>query len=318
MKPGTTAEFVLQMGQVLNLETNGVGADPTGTWIKADKPVAVFGGSEASNSPNSDKCVNGKCEYQGWACTTSADCPKTCCADHLEEQLFPVSTWGKVYNATKLKKRAKEKDAYRILAAENDTVVSTSPKQADIPKLMQGQWFEFESDQDFVINANKPIEVAQFMASANAPMPNNDECTGSYIGQKVCTFFWNSQQTPISCAKNADCPNISQPEDAKIGDPAMLNGVAVDQYLKEYVFLVPDKYTENYVNIIAPTGAVVTLDGVKVAANSFTTFAPNWQVARLEVKLGVHTLNSDQKVGLLVYGWADYVSYGYPGGAALK
>lgn len=319
LKVGDTANYTLMQGQVLNIETNAIGADPTGTYIKADKPVAAFGGTEASNSPNTDHCVAGKCQYQGWACTTNADCPKTCCADHMEQQLFPVSAWGKVYNCTKLKKRKKEKDAWRVLASANDTVVTTTPKQADIPKLMQGQWYEFESDQDFVLTANNPVEVMQFMASANAPDPNNDECTGSYLGQKVCNYFWNKLQTPMSCAINADCPNIVQPDqDAGIGDPDMINGVAQDQYLQSYVFLVPSAYSENYINVVAPAGSVVKLDNTAIAPAQFTTFAPGWQVARLAVPVGSHQLVADQKVGLVVYGWADYVSYGYPGGAALK
>lgn len=318
MKVGDKQEFVLQQGQVLNVETNAIGADPTGSWIQADKSIAVFGGSEASNSPNSDKCIAGKCQTQGWACATAADCPKTCCADHLEEQLFPVSSWGKIYHATKLKKRGKEKDAWRILAADDGTVVTTSPQQAKIPTLSKGQWFEFESDQDFVIEATKPVQVAQYMASANAPGPNNDECAGSYLGQKVCSYFWNTQQTPISCTKNADCPNIQEAGDAKIGDPAMIAGVAVDQYLDNYVFLVPDKYTENYINVVAPATAKVTLDQKPVLDSQFTTFATGWKVTRMPVVPGAHTLTSTLKVGVVVYGWADYVSYGYPGGAALK
>ena len=318
LKPGAKQTYTLEQGQVLNMETNAVGADLTGTFIHADNAIAVFGGSEASNSPSTDKCVAGKCQYQGWTCTTNADCPKTCCADHLEEQLFPVTSWGMVYHATKLKKRNKEKDAWRVLAAEADTVVTTVPAQTTIPKLGAGQWFEIESDQDFVITATKPIQVTQFMASANAPDPNNDTCDSTYLGSKVCTYFWNQQQTPISCAKNADCPNIPEPtKDAGIGDPAMINGVAKDQYLAEYVFLVPIKYKENFINVIAPSGTKVLIDGVVVPNAQWTTFATGWTVARLAVAANVHTLKADQKVGLIVYGWADYVSYGYPGGAAV-
>ncbi len=319
LKVGDTAVYTLQQGQVLNIETNAIGADPTGTYILATSPVAVFGGTEASNSPNTDHCIAGKCQYQGWTCTTNADCPKTCCADHMEQQLFPVSAWGKVYNCTKLKKRKKEKDAWRVLAAVDDTVVTTTPKQADIPKLMKGQWYEFETDQDFVMTANFPIEVMQYMSSANAPDPNNDECTGSYLGQKVCNYFWNKQQTPMSCTINADCPNIVQPDqDGGIGDPDMINGVAQDQYLMSYVFLVPSAYAENYINVVAPVGSVVKLDNTAITPAQFTLFAPGWQVARLAVPVGSHQLVADEKVGLVVYGWADYVSYGYPGGAALK
>ena len=315
MNPGSKGDFTLMQGQVLNIETNGTGQDPTGTYIKADAAVAVFAGSEASNSPDTDKCLNGKCQFQGWSCTTNADCPKTCCADHMEEQLFPVNAWGTVYYATKLKKRGKEKDAWRFVAAENDTVVSTSPAQAPIPKLAKGQWFEIESDQDFVINSNHPVQVTQFMSSSNAPNPNNDECSGSYLGQKVCAYNWNTQQTPISCTKHADCPNIPEVTDAKIGDPDMINALSVNQYLSRYRFLVPNKYKENYVNVVAPVDAVVKIDSAVVPAAQWTVFAPKWQVARLPVNPGNHLLDSTKPVGLIVYGWADYVSYGYPGGA---
>jgi hypothetical protein len=317
LKPGMTQQFTLTQGQVLNVETNINGADPTGTWIQADKPIAVFGGSEASNSPNTDHCINGVCEYQGWACQTNDDCPKTCCADHLEEQLFPISSWGTMYVATKLQPRGAEKDAYRVLAAEDGTLIDTDPKQVDIPQLSKGQWFEFESTQDFVMTSNKPIQVAQYMASANAPNPNNDTCDGKFGGQKVCKAFMTTG-VPWSCVKNADCPNIQEANDAKTGDPAMIMNLATDQYMNEYIFLVPDKYKSNYVNIVAPTGAPMLLNGAPIAAGDFKAIAAGWSGARIAVQQGVNKLTAEAPVGLLVYGYADFVSYGYPGGAALK
>ena len=62
---------------MVNLETEGLNADFTGTLIDAKKPVTVFVGSEASDVP-----IFG--DY-----TT-----RQCCADHLEEQLIPDSTLG--------------------------------------------------------------------------------------------------------------------------------------------------------------------------------------------------------------------------------
>ncbi len=325
MSPGETREFDLNQGEVLNIETNFNGADPTGSYIKADKAVAVFGGSEASNSPNTDHCVNGTCQFQGWACATNDDCPKTCCSDHMEEQLFPVSSWGTKYLATKLQPRGKEKDAWRVLAATDGTVVTLDPPQLDdkgqtiaVPMLGQGEWFEFESSGDFVISANNPIEVGQFMASADAPNPNNDVCTANYLGGKVCTWYWNVQMTPLQCAKNAQCPNMPEAGDAKTGDPDFVLGVASEQYLTDYVFLVPDKYTANYVNVIVPTGATATIDGTLVAAASFSAVSADWSVARLPIKPGAHKLLGSKPIGLIVYGYSDYVSYSYPGGVALK
>ena len=44
--------FTLNQGEVLNVESNQPNADPTGSYVQADKDVVVFGGSEASNSPS--------------------------------------------------------------------------------------------------------------------------------------------------------------------------------------------------------------------------------------------------------------------------
>ncbi len=313
---GDTLEVDLAEGEVLNVESNAIGSDMTGTWIKADKDIAVFGGSEASNSPNTDHCINGTCQYQGWACTTNADCPATCCSDHMEEQLFPVASWGTTYLATKVQKRGLEKDAWRVLAATDGTTVTTNPPQGAIPVLNKGQWFEFESDQDFVITSSQPVMVGQFMAASFAPGPNSDTCTGVAVGQKVCAYTWNVKDYPWACSKNADCPNIAEPGDAGIGDPDFSLSVSVDRFLTDYVFLVPSNYKANYINVMAPTGALATLDGA--ALTGFTEFVPGWSVLRIAVAPGAHTLKSVQKVGLLVYGWADFVSYSYPGGASLK
>lgn len=324
MKKGDSQEFDLEQGEVLSIETNGNGADLTGTSINADKPIAVFGGSESSNSPNTDHCVNGKCEHQGWDCTTNEDCPRTCCQDHMEEQLFPVSSWGTKYLATKLTPRGKEKDAWRILAAQDGTTVTTDPVVATIPTLNAGQWYEFESDKDFAINASKPVMVGQFMAGSYAPEPNMDVCTTKFSNQseKICTNTWNMSGEPVACKKNSDCPNIFEPGDAKIGDPDFSLSVPSDQFLPSYVFLVPTKYVQNYINVILPVGSTVTLDKKPLDPGAFAPFTAGWSVGRFPVTEGAHTLECPTKntknCGLVVYGWAPYVSYSYPGGVLLK
>ena len=68
---GQSHTVVLQPYQVLNLQSDALGSDLTGTIVTSTKPVAVFGGHEAAVGD------------------------QQCCADHLEQQLFPVSTWGK-------------------------------------------------------------------------------------------------------------------------------------------------------------------------------------------------------------------------------
>ena len=122
----------------------------------------------------------------------------------------------------------------------------------------------------------------------------------------------------LACKKHADCPNIPEPTDAKIGDPAFIMTTHVKQHLDDYVFLVPNKYSQNYINVVKKPGTTVTLDGAPLAQSAFKNFANNlWQVTRMPIAQGAHRLKSNKPVALTVYGWDNYVSYGYPGGAAI-
>src|SRR5690606_16199789 len=75
--PGDVWEFDIGPFDVINLETGGFNADFTGTIVEASRPVSVFTGSEASDAPRFDTLAN-----------------RQCCADHLEEQIFPNDTLG--------------------------------------------------------------------------------------------------------------------------------------------------------------------------------------------------------------------------------
>ena len=97
----------------------------------------------------------------------------------------------------------------------------------------------------------------------------------------------------------------------------MLN-VPVAQFRTEYVFLAPNKYAYDHVNIIAPVGAVVELDGQVLDAAQFEPISPEYHVARLQIEDGVHQVTGDQPMGVIVYGYDQYVSYGYPAGLDLK
>ena len=103
-----------------------------------------------------------------------------------------------------------------------------------------------------------------------------------------------------------------------IGDPAFILAVPAEQFRAEYVFLTPNAYKEDYVNIIAPTTAFVQLNGVDIGADKFISIeGSQFMVARIPLNDGTHTLKATEPVGIVVYGYHDDVSYGYPGGANL-
>ena len=321
MSLGSKITFSLDQGQALNVESDQEDADLTGSWVSADKPVAVFGGSEASNSPQIGSCVpktKGSASkvcagstlglQPGTPCAKDADCDSACCADHLEEQLFPTKSWGTSYVGARLSPRGKELDAWRIVASTNGTTVKIQPNIGiNVPVLNQGQFFEFQTTADFLLESDKPVLLAQYMASSYATITT--ETT-------TCTTDASCKQTYGFEAKcdSAGFSNYCAP----IGDPSLILDVATTQYLDDYIFLVPDKYKLNFITIIAPLGATVNLDGSNLLSSGFNVVpGTNWTVARLPIAAGKHALSSNQKVGLFVYGYDDDVSYGYPGGAGL-
>ena len=151
---GNTEGYALDIGEVLNLTANSgqlgpSGNDLTGTHIKATLPVAVFAGHE--------EAVIGD----------GSGGDDSCCADHLEQQLFPLSTWGNSYIAGLSPERGTHKDHWRIVAGEDGVTLTTSPPQpnANNVTLNKGDSVKFYSDEDFEIDASGKILVGQFLVS---------------------------------------------------------------------------------------------------------------------------------------------------------
>ncbi len=103
------------------------------------------------------------------------------------------------------------------------------------------------------------------------------------------------------------------------GDPAMALAVPIAQYRTKYLFHAPINYEKNFANIVAPMGAVVTLDGA--AVGGFVPIgATGFGVVRIALPNNVdgnHDISSDKPVGISVYGYGQYTSYWYPGGLDL-
>lgn len=114
----------------------------------------------------------------------------------------------------------------------------------------------------------------------------------------------------------------SDPTNSK-GDPGATMMVTPEQFRKEYTFLAPVDYDENYADVLVPTGATVTLDGMPVADTGTPIGSSGWNALRLQLSAatgGVHKLTTDaeQGVGLQVMGFGFATSYYYPGGLNLK
>ncbi|MDP6944104.1 MAG: hypothetical protein QF464_08150, partial [Myxococcota bacterium] len=154
------------------------------------------------------------------------------------------------------------------------------------------------------------------------------ECLLIDIGVSVCA--------PPACMEpgtDVGCPNghtctcfgsdvFGNPANCRcstIGDPALILHASVEQFRSDYVFLTPDKYVEDYVNIVAPAAAIVTLDGATIGAGYFTAIASSsYKVARIKVGDDIHRVESTEPIGVVAYGFDRDVSYGYMAGLNLQ
>lgn len=308
---GDVWEFDIGPHDVINLETQGFNADFTGTTIDANNAVSVFVGSEASDAPRFNTLAN-----------------RQCCADHLEEQLFPNDTLGRHFFIGRMPPRSSalnasfldptrdsvgefnEPEYVRVVAvAAGTTIVETTlAPPEDYIELAQGESVILIADQDIEIDTSEAVAVLQVLPSQQA---------------------------------------IGIPSDYPGGDPAIVAVPPVEQYRRDYVFLTPNRYAFDFVTVIAPREATVLLDEMPIETWDCDVGAadgierrmgdppPDWVVYRCQLSFpdvvglpnvrveegnqndGYHTLRSNEDIGLVVYGFDAFVSYAYAGGLNL-
>jgi IgGFc binding protein len=137
---GVPYTVVVGQGEVYQLLSYGE-FDLTGTLVKADKPVAVFGGNRCANVP-----------------TDLLGC------DYLVEQLAPIRSWGSAFVVVPLATRGG--DTIRVVAAEDDTVISVNG--AVVSTLNAGQFYSSIRSGLTSVASSKPVLVAQFSHGFNS------------------------------------------------------------------------------------------------------------------------------------------------------
>ena len=218
--------------------------------------------------------------FGGHKCTQIPDGTTAC--DRLEEQMLPIETLSKQY----------------IVTPPLIPTGGSDPK----PHMVR----VIATEDNTTLSYDPPQGAATMLAKA-----------GDYI-----EIAKSGVDLQITADKKILVAQYMQGQDAGggSGDPAMALAVATEQYRSNYLIHAPTNYEANYVNITAPMGAMITLDGAPVGG-----FKPigntGFGVARLPLNNngdGNHTLTGDQPFGVSVYGYGQYTSYWYPGGLDLE
>lgn len=291
--PGLIAVTATQDGTDVGLAPNaatqaggGAPAFPayTMTHVSLDKgdvlEVFAYGGDLTGSVVAATKPVQ---VIGGHYCTQSPIGYTAC--DHLEESMIPYEALSTRYIVTAPAVPAQPNGRamiVRIIATQPDTTITYDPPVAGAPTSLA-------SGGQFIEIVQPPGGGYDFQVTANHKV-----MVASYmVGQDY--------------------------DGSATGDPAFAQAVPVDQYRLDYLFHAPTNYETNYVNVIAQTGATVTLDGVQVSG-----YVPiggsGHGVARVQLSNagdGNHIATGDQPFGISVYGYGQYTSFWYPGGLDL-
>ena len=264
------------------IQSGSEGFDLTGSYVKSVgnaqgvcHPIAVFAGSTRT----------------GIGCGTSAGSG----GDLIIQQIFPYQAWGSKYltaptsiesgpNAT-----SNMWNIYRVLVKDPTTIVKRNTQT--LTNLINGRYYQFESNTADYIESNKPVLLAQFMASSGT-------CTNTAGDGDPEMFYLSPIQQAIKSTQFY-----------------LNNLTAID---------------ENFITLVLPTEGLASLkiDGIGygsiAAANKYSYDHPNLTGYTVVTKKWVPTtgtaatVESDFPFTGIVYGIGSVESYGYNLGTLVK
>jgi hypothetical protein len=136
---GQTSVASLDQGQAwLSNDPHATNQDITGSRIQSNKPVVVLTSNDCVNIPT----------FSCQAC------------DHIVELMFPYYAWGKNFITVPLAGRDNSGDAFRIVAADDGTVISVNGLV--MSTINTGEYYETILTGYNAITTSNPAMVAQF------------------------------------------------------------------------------------------------------------------------------------------------------------
>ena len=261
------------------------GAEGTGFFVGADKPVAVFSGID---------------------CTMIPALPWYAC-DHIEEQMLPLSAWGTHYVGARHPHRVPninpqpEEVFWRVIAAVENTTITLNPPVAgaQIQLATVGDWQSFGTAESFEATGDHPFLLVQYMSgcynvikNTGSPSNCNQGATGDpYMAQAVPVEQWLTQ----------------------------LPFLTDTSYPRDFVTIVREQGTTVTLDCLGEVSAdhFTPIPGTiyEVGQVDLDINGGGGEGSCVD---GAQFLTADKPVGVLVGGMDWATSYGYPGGLSLS
>ena len=293
LAPGQKGVYQLDAGDVLLLETDNPPGQQTPVGGKQCLTDPNSGSIECPTAPEYDLTGSHIVTTKPVSVIGGHDCTfvpyDVYACDHMEESIFPVETLGKdlivtapqTVTAAIANSTLSVPDSMfvRVLSAVDGNKITFDPPVAPNTTLNAGQWVEIGPTKQ------------DFRVQAD-----NKILVGQYM-----------------VGENFSGAAVGG------GDPSESIAIPTEQYRLEYSFLAPSSYTYNLVNVVAPVGATVRIDGAAIPSGTFSPIGSSGMaVARHQIAGGTHQMDGDKNFGIVVYGYGSYTSYMYPGGLNLE
>jgi gliding motility-associated-like protein len=260
LKQGQIVNF---MGELLSTSADPyTGVDLTGSTIRSVssgtggcKRIGVFSGS----GKISLTCNNGSSS-----------------ADNYIVQALPKNAWGKRYLTAPT--RNFPNNFFRVCVTDPSTVVRFNG--AVLTNLQRNFFYDFNTSEPGLIEADKPVMVAQYITSQSA-------CGNGNPGDPEVIYLSPVEQNIDRVILNST-PNFA--------------------------------ITRHFINVVIRSSAVGSfrLDGTAVTGFQTHPRDQAYAYAMLEVSAGNHTLQADSGFNAIAYGYGVAESYGYNAGTNVK
>lgn len=276
MSPGSPVNITLTQGQIYQVLSQ---SDLTGSTIRS-----VAGSNGSACKRISVFCGSGKLSI---GCTGNPGS-----SDNLYQQMYPASAWGKKYvlvpsiNTPGVQNSSVGNlNYFRIFRPDPSTNVFLNGALLD-PTVFTGDYYQFSSNLPGLVDADKPVMVAQYFTTAG--------CSGNQNPHDPDMIYLNPVEQTVSNVT----VNSMQPA----------SGTAI---------------TRHFINVVlrnAGTGvSSFTIDGAAPTGTPEVLAQDNnFAFMRFQVSAGAHNLSCDSGFNAIAYGFGSAESYGYSAGTNLR